>query len=57
MDLEVDLIHIMNENTDDIRKRYGKGTFARLLWDEQLKAATAKNPRQIRWHPMLINGA
>ena len=53
-DLEVDLIHIMNENTDDIRKRYGKGTFARLLWDEQLKAATAKNPRQIRWHPMLI---
>ena len=53
-DLEVDLIHIMNENTDDIRKRYGKGTFARLLWDKQLKAATAKNPRQIRWHPMLI---
>ena len=53
-DLEQDLFCIMNENTDDIRKRYAKGTFARLLWDEQVKAATAKTPRQIRWHPMLI---
>ena len=44
----------MNENTDNIRKQYAKGTFARLLWDEQLKAAAAKTPQQIRWHPMLI---
>ena len=53
-DLEQDLFCIMDENTADIRKRYAKGTFARLLWDEQLKAATAKTTRQIRWHPMLI---
>ena len=53
-DLEVDLIHIINENIDDIRERYAKGTFARSLWNEQLKAATAKSSHQIRWHTMLI---
>ena len=53
-DLEADLLQIMNENTDSVQQVYAKGTFARLLWDEQLKAATAKGPRQIRWHPMLI---
>lgn len=42
-DLEADLIDIMNENTDNIRKQYAKGTFARLLWDEQLKAAALKH--------------
>ena len=53
-DLQEDLVHIMNENTNSVREAYAKGTFSRLLWDEQLKATTAKNPCQIRWHPMLI---
>ena len=44
----------MNENTDSVREMYATGTFARLLWDEQLKAATAKDSRQVRWHPTLI---
>ena len=52
--LQEDLVHIMNENTNSVREAYAKGTFARLLWDEQLKATTAKNPCQIRWHPILI---
>lgn len=26
-----------------------------LLWEEQLKAATSKDSRSMRWHPMLIN--
>ena len=25
-----------------------------FFWDEQLKAAAAKDPRQVRWHPVLI---
>ena len=47
-DLQEDLVHIMNENTNSVREAYAKGTFSRLLWDEQLKATTAKNPCQIR---------
>jgi len=54
-EVDTDLLQIMNENTDSVQKVYAiKGTFARLLWDEQLKATTAKGPHQIRWHPMLI---
>ena len=47
-------MEIMNENTVTVKKTYAEGSFARLLWDEQLKAASAKDPRQVRWHPVLI---
>lgn len=49
-----DLLHIMQENSDDVKRTYPKGSFARLFWDEQIKAATASNPRGIRWHPVTI---
>lgn len=43
----------MNENTDSVRKVYAQRTYARLLWDEQLKATTAKEAhvkqRLIKW--------
>ena len=52
-ELHSDLANIMHENTDHIRNLYPENSFARLLWDEQLKAAS-KDPRQVRWHPMLI---
>lgn len=44
----------MKENTVALRKTYAEGSFARLLWEEQLKATSAKDPRQVRWHPVLI---
>ena len=40
--------------SDEIRDAYPEGSFRRLFWDEQLRAATVKNARQIRWHPMMI---
>lgn len=30
------------------------GSFAKLFWDEQLKAASVSNPTQVRWHPVII---
>ena len=51
--LHSDLLYIMNENVDQIRKAYAENSFSRLFWDEQLKAASAKDP-QVRWHPVLI---
>lgn len=31
-----------------------EGSFARLFWEEQLKAASVKDPRLMRWHPVII---
>lgn len=53
-ELHSDLVNIMKENADEIRKVYPENSFSRLFWDEQLKAASAKDPRQVRWHPVLI---
>lgn len=44
----------MNENCERIKHTYPDGSFARLLWEEQLKSASVKDSRQIRWHPLMI---
>ena len=44
----------MKENSSTIQYTYPEGSFARLFWEEQLKAATVTNARQIQWHPMII---
>ena len=53
-DLHSDLIAIMNENSEKVKSVYPEGSFSRLFWDQQLKMASQKNPRQMRWHPVLI---
>ena len=53
-DLHSDLIAIMHENSEKIKTAYPEGSFSRLFWDQQLKMASQKNPRQMRWHPVLI---
>ena len=53
-DLNADLTDIMSENHDRIEKTYPEGSFARLFWEEQHKAASVSNSRQTRWHPVLI---
>ena len=53
-DLNSDLLHIMDENSDRVKDAYPEGSFAKLFWDEQLKAAKAGDPRQVRWHPVII---
>ena len=45
---------IMEENNDGICDAFPAGSFRRLFWEQQLKAATSKDPRSMRWHPMLI---
>ena len=48
------MTQIMSDNVDQVHKAYSENSFARLLWDSQLKAATVKDHRQVRWHPLLI---
>ena len=52
--LHSDLFTIMKENREQINSTYPEGSFARLFWEEQFKAATVKDPRQMRWHPTII---
>ena len=49
-----DLSTIMHDNTDDIHKAFPKGTFRRLFWDQQIKNMKNSDPRQYRWHPLMI---
>lgn len=52
--LHDDLVTIMEEESETIKQQYKKGTFKHLFWEQQLKAAKAKGPNGIRWHPMMI---
>ena len=52
--METDLLAIMRENAEKVKSTYAEGTFARLFWDEQFKAASLNDKRQIRWHPVII---
>ena len=52
--LNADLLGIMNENYENIKQAYPEESFARLFWEEQLKAASVKDARQICWHPLMI---
>ena len=43
----------MQNQTNEIRNTYLKEVLLDS-WDEQLKAASVKNPKQICWHPVMI---
>ncbi len=44
----------MNDNEQTVRNAYREGSYARLFWDEQLKAASTMDSRQVWWHPVLV---
>ena len=44
----------MKEKSEEIHQAYPEGSFGRLFWEEQLRSATAKDARQVRWHPLMI---
>ncbi len=45
---------IMHDNHQKVTEAYPDGSFSRLFWNEQLKAATASDNRRVRWHPVII---
>ena len=49
-----DLISIMKKNQTPINEAYPEGSFARLFWEEQFKAGSVVDARQMRWHPAMI---
>ena len=52
--LHQELSTIMDEQNQSIESKFPEGTFRRLFWQQQLKAAQITDSRQMRWHPMMI---
>jgi len=49
-----DLTQIMNECADKVAAEHQVGSLARVFWEQQLKAASCKDQRQMRWHPLMV---
>ena len=52
--LHKDVIDTMKDFSKKIEETFPEGSFAGLFWNEQLKAASKKDSRQVRWHPLII---
>ena len=53
-DLSTHLLHMMEEESENIAQRFPEGSFKRIFWDQQLQAARLSDMRQMRWHPVMI---
>ena len=52
--LNDDLIEIMEENAAHIEEHFPEGSFRRVFWEQNFRAAKTKAARQMRWHPCMI---
>ena len=53
-ELGEDMKQMMLFSTDEVSRAHPEGSFARLFWDQQKKAFESTDPRQVRWHPLII---
>ena len=49
-----DIRAIMEEEEGQVLNNYAEGLFQRIFWDQQKAATSKKDPRGIRWHPLMI---
>lgn len=52
--LDGDLWSIISENDTEVQESYPEGSFQRVFWDQQKKAASLNNSRSMKWHPLFI---
>ena len=52
--LHSDFRNIMTEMSKKVQEECAENSFRRLFWEEQLKAASVKNIKQVQWHPAII---
>ena len=48
-----DLVQIV-EDKENLAHKFPPQSFGQLFWEQQRKAASQKNPRGMRWHPLMI---
>lgn len=56
-DTHSDLTSMIEKYNPDVTSRHPPSSFARIFWEQQLKAARQKDSRGMRWHPVLIKWA
>ena len=56
LEVEEDIHRDLKEMISDCAdvKTYSEGSFQRVFWEEQAKASSLKNHRQMKWHPLFI---
>ena len=53
-DIHNDLLSIMQENSQEIENNFPNDSFRQLFWKQQFEAALKSNPKQMKWHPLMI---
>lgn len=53
-EMSSDFTDILHEMTGKVHEQNHEGSFRHLFWDEQIKALSKSDSRQIRWHLALI---
>ena len=52
--LHSDLKEVMQKEADKVYAAYPEESFQRLFWEQQQKAASLKDARSMKWHPLII---
>ena len=52
--LHSSFLSIMHEHHQDILNNHPEGSFARIFWENQYKAASTKCSTQFRWNPAIV---
>ena len=45
---------IIEENNSEVSKKFLEGSFQRLFWEQQMKAAQVSRASSMKWHPMMV---
>jgi len=53
-ELNNDLLFIMRKNSKQVKIEFPDKSFSNLFWEQQLQAASVKDARVMRWHPLII---
>ena len=49
-----ELAAMLTAHATSVKEKYGAESFPGVFWEQQLSAASKKNARSIRWHPLII---
>ena len=53
-DLDADLRSTILDSDRDVMQMYPEGSFQSIFWEQQKKAASLKDSRSMKWHPLFI---
>lgn len=53
-EMNSDLMQIMHDCCEKVTNEHQEGSLPRVFWEQQLKAASCADKRQMRWHPVIV---